>query len=141
MATPTTVADARNRALRTFLQGLGIDLLAAVAVTVYTVVSTGPNVVAWSVLGAAVCKTLLTSGASYVMRLKLDPLNPPVPTPLPPADPGPPAETPVPQGLMGHVGHRVVPQEPGVADHGEEGPRSEAARHAALNEPDTPPPR
>lgn len=165
-AAAVLTADARNRALRTFLQGLLLDVVVAVAVVVYTVVTTSGDSIAWGVLGAAVVKTLLTTVASYVMRAKLDPSG--VPTPLPPADPGPPAdETPELEqatvqtrtddepatevhGLVAQPAEYpptalipmrrpyagVVPQEDGVADHGEDGPRSEAARHARLNEPD-----
>lgn len=82
-------ADARNRALRAFLQGLAWDVLAAIAATIVAVV-TSADAIAWTVLGAAVVKTLLVSAASYVMRAKLDPSS--FPTPLPPSDPGPPVE-------------------------------------------------
>ena len=43
---------------------------------------------AWTVVGLAVAKSVLTAGASWVMRAKLDPSG--IPTPLPPADPGEP---------------------------------------------------
>lgn len=165
-ATSLTV-DARNRALRTFLQGLAWDLLTAVAVVVYTVAATGGDAIAWGVLGAAIVKTLLTTVASYVMRAKLDPSG--IPTPLPPASAGPPAD-PIPaasraeleqqpvvddepatdvQGFAAqHLGPPTslipgripyggfTPQQPDVADHADDGPRSEAARQARLNEPE-----
>jgi hypothetical protein len=63
-------SDAKNRAMRTFLQGLGIDLLIAIAGTAY-IVLTGEGF-GWAVLGTAVAKTALTTLASYVMRIKLN---------------------------------------------------------------------
>jgi len=66
-------ADARNRALRTFLQGLVLDVLLAVALVVYTAVSAGE--VDWRLLAAALVRTVLQTAASYVMR-KLKPPPP-----------------------------------------------------------------
>lgn len=74
--TPAPVkAAARERSLRTFLQGLGVDLLIAVAVVVLAQVpgadlSSGA---AWIALSLAVGKSVLMAAASYVMRLKLKP--------------------------------------------------------------------
>ena len=158
-AATALTADARNRALRTFLQGLAWDVLVAVAVVVYTVVTTSGDRIAWGLLGASIVKTLLVTVASYVMRAKLDPSG--MPTPLPPADPGPPAdETPelaptvqartdepaTVQGLVaqdppttlipGRNRYLLDPQQPDVADHADDGPRSEVQRQARLNEPD-----
>lgn len=83
-------ADARNRALRSIVQGLAVDVLVAVATALLlwlpdADLSSGE---AWIVLGVALAKTVMQAVASYVMRLKLD--GSPVPTPLPPADPGEP---------------------------------------------------
>jgi hypothetical protein len=61
--------DAKNRAMRTLIQGFFIDLLIASATTAYTLL-TGENF-SWAVLGLAVLKTLLTTATSYVMRIKL----------------------------------------------------------------------
>lgn len=102
--------DARNRALRTFIQGLFIDLLVAAAVTTWAIVNKNPDFT-WAILGTAVGKSLLTTAAAYIMRLKLDPSA--IPTPLPPDPPGAPAEPTV----IG--GHTIIPQEDGVADHGQ----------------------
>lgn len=82
-------ADARNRALRTFLQGLGIDLLVAVALVVHQV-ATDPSPVVWTLLGASLARTAAQTAASYIMRRFLDPSR--VPTPLPPDPPGHPAD-------------------------------------------------
>lgn len=81
--------DATNRALRTFLQGLGIDVLVAIAVTVYAVVS-DPAPIVWGVVGASLARSVVQAAASYVMRRFLD--GSAVPTPLPPAPVPPPTE-------------------------------------------------
>lgn len=79
--------DARNRALRTFLQGLALDVLLAVALVVAD--ATRSDEPDYRLLAAALVRTVLQAGASYVMRRVLDPSR--VPTPQPPRDPGPPA--------------------------------------------------
>jgi hypothetical protein len=77
--TPAEIhADAKNRSVRTLAQGLAIDLLVAVGATIVAVVATwdGDDILAlssWVVLGAAVGKSVLTAGASYLARLKLPP--------------------------------------------------------------------
>ena len=84
---PTILAaDARNRALRTFLQGLGIDVAVAVATVLYTWLNSDADLSsreAWVGVGILLGKTALTTAASYVMRRFLDSSS--VPTPLPPA--------------------------------------------------------
>lgn len=65
-AAPDVEADARNRALRTFVQGLALDLLLAVALTVGEAVEA--TSVDWRLLGLAVVKTAVTTAASYVAR-------------------------------------------------------------------------
>ena len=89
MPNPTLVADAKNRALRTFLQGLAIDLATALAalVLVWLPDADLSSRDAWLVLATGAARTVLGSIASYVMRLKLDAT---LPTPLPPANPGEP---------------------------------------------------
>lgn len=77
MTTPAVQQDARNRAFRTFAQGLGIDVAVGLA-TVLLIwlpeadISTRQ---AWTVLGITVAKTLLQTIAAYVMRLKVAPVN------------------------------------------------------------------
>jgi len=75
--------DARNRAVRTFLQGLGIDLLLAVAALVLANVDSITDRQGLTLFAIALGKTVVTTAASYVMRRFLD--DSPVPTPLPPA--------------------------------------------------------
>lgn len=80
--------DAHNRAWRTTIQGLALDVLIAVALVVYDLTgSTEPD---YRLLPALVAKTALHSAASYVMRAKLDPSR--VPTPLPPSPVAAPAD-------------------------------------------------
>lgn len=66
-----TNADARNRAWRTFLQGLALDVAAAVVMAV------APSLFGadfawtrdyWTALGLLAAKTLLQAGVSYWMR-------------------------------------------------------------------------
>lgn len=80
--------DAKNRAARTFLQGLAIDLAVAVAAFVLANVDSITDKQGLIVALAALGKTLVTTVASYVMRKYLDGSS--LPTPLPPADPGEP---------------------------------------------------
>jgi hypothetical protein len=63
-------ADARNRALRTFLQGLALDVALAVALIVYS--ATSAEHVEWRLLLLTLAKTAVQTAASYVMR-KLSP--------------------------------------------------------------------
>jgi hypothetical protein len=90
MTTPNLATDAQNRALRTFLQGLAIDLLTAVAAALLLWLPDADlsSRDAWIVLATGLARTILGTLASYVMRLKLDGSS--LPTPLPPSDPGEP---------------------------------------------------
>lgn len=83
-------ADAQNRALRTFLQGLATDVVAAVIMLLLPVLThaNGWGDFEWSVMGFLLLKTILVTGMSYAMRQWLD--RSPIPTPLPPSDPGEP---------------------------------------------------
>jgi hypothetical protein len=158
-ATLATKQDAQNRALRTFLQSLAVDVLIALGAVGYEVVSSSSDV-DWKLLGLLLAKTALTVLFSYLMRLKYDPLSPPLPDVLPPADPGPPADPS--QALTGrsggHAGHDYeadpfpetrmrravrppVPlppdlRTPGYAAHAHpEDVETEADRQARRNEP------
>lgn len=78
MSTTSTKVDAKSRAWRTFLQGFGIDIAVAVAAALLlwlpdADLSSGD---AWLVLGTALGKTVLTTAAAYVMRLKVAPPAP-----------------------------------------------------------------
>lgn len=80
--------DAKNRSLRTFLQGVAIDVAVAVAALVLASVDTITDKAGLILFFTALGKTVVTAIASYVMRQYLDRSN--LPTPLPPADPGEP---------------------------------------------------
>lgn len=84
--------DAKNRTLRTFLQGVGIDIAVAVAALVLAQVDTISDKQGLIVFFTALAKTIVMAIAAYVMRQFLD--RSAVPTPLPPADPGEPDATP-----------------------------------------------
>lgn len=75
--TDQAVADATNRSARTFLQGIAIDAAIAVALVLLAWLPDADlsSREAWTVLGVAVAKTLLTAVASYVSRLKMPPKN------------------------------------------------------------------
>ncbi len=90
MNAPVLAADARNRALRTLLQGLGITVLAAVVMVLLPLFTTasGWSDFHWSVIGFSLFQAGGAAVLSYLMRTVLD--RSAIPTPLPPADPGEP---------------------------------------------------
>ncbi len=59
-------ADARNRALRTFLQGLALDALLAVCLVVYDALQA--TTIDWRLLAVTAAKTALMTAVAYVMR-------------------------------------------------------------------------
>lgn len=66
---PSVAQDAANRAWRTFVQGLLLDLAgAAVAFLVVALTDVEWTLTYWQALGAALLKTLLTSAVSYAAR-------------------------------------------------------------------------
>lgn len=85
-------ADARNRALRTFLQALSVDVGVAVALLLLPVFTSADSWgdFQWQVLGFLLFKTIGVSVLSFVMRRYLDKTGA---TPVPPSDtlPGVPA--------------------------------------------------
>ena len=87
-------ADAGNRALRTFLQGLAYVVLFAVALVLYNAFrdNDGWSDFDWSALGFSVVQASVMAAFAYLMRAKLDSSS--VPTPLPPEYPGEPNEEP-----------------------------------------------
>ncbi len=91
MTTPALTTDARNRALRTFLQGLASDVLAAVILLVLPVFTNaqGWQDVDWKILGFLLAKTVVVTALSYVMRTWLDKRPDAL---LPPVNPGAPAD-------------------------------------------------
>lgn len=90
--------DARNRALRTFLQGLAVDLAVAVAALVLANVDTITDRQGLTLFAVALGKTVVTTAASYIMRRFVDGSR--VPTPLPPA-PVPAPNDDTPQTILG----------------------------------------
>ncbi len=75
-APEAVAADARNRALRTFVQGLGIDLLAAVCIVLLPAVSSIEWTSAyWLALGASVARSLVQALVSYVARFVVPPAD------------------------------------------------------------------
>jgi len=96
---PSSEADARNRGVRTFLQGLGIDIAVALVITL------GPLLVgsdfAFSrdyglTLGLLAAKTVVTAVVSYVTRKLLPPQFVPDREVRPAPDPPPTATQPGP---------------------------------------------
>lgn len=72
---PAAQAAARERAVRTFVQGLGLDVLVAVAAALLAWLPSADvtSSAAWLILGAALIKTVLQAAAAYVLRLKIRP--------------------------------------------------------------------
>jgi len=77
--------DAKNRALRTAMVGLAIDVLvgATLAVTSAFATANGWSDFQWALLGFSVAKSAVQAVGSFIMRRFLDLSS--VPTPLPPA--------------------------------------------------------
>jgi hypothetical protein len=73
---PSTSADARNRALRTFVQGLLFDVVLAVSVTLAAAIA-APDFVwsgtYWTALGLTLAKTGIMSATAYVARTMAPP--------------------------------------------------------------------
>lgn len=71
---PVVQADARNRAWRTLVQGLGYDVATAVVlVLVATVGDLQWTRAYWITLGLAVAKSAVLSGVAYFARLLVKP--------------------------------------------------------------------
>ena len=69
-----TIASAKNRSWRTFLSGMGLDIVFALV----AVVGTLGNVnffskAGWITLGVLVIKTVIQTAISYVARIKITP--------------------------------------------------------------------
>jgi hypothetical protein len=64
-------SDARNRALRTFLQGLAVDTSIVIALVLYNATSSNDfsfNGTYWAGVGVLLARNVIHSAASYVMR-------------------------------------------------------------------------
>ena len=68
--------DAGNRAYRSFLQGLAIDVLVAVSILAYNLSSTD-DPLSWYLVGASLLRTVVQSAAAYIMRAFLPGAAPP----------------------------------------------------------------
>jgi hypothetical protein len=74
---PTAQADATNRAWRTLVQGLLLDVLVAVVMAAATVVSDVEwTRVWWLALGGLLAKTAITAIVSYLARTLVPPRVP-----------------------------------------------------------------
>lgn len=71
---PLVQADARNRALRTLLQGLAFDVAAAVALVLFSAFSSAVSwdELDWSLIVFAVVKSGAIAALSYLMRTVFD---------------------------------------------------------------------
>lgn len=70
-----TRADAWNRAARTLWQGFGVDVCVAVGLGLAVLLETGDvmSPLFWGTLGVLIVKSVLTSAASYLTRLRVAP--------------------------------------------------------------------
>lgn len=78
MTNTAVQADAAQRAKRTFIQGIALDVAVAIAVALLAWLPDADltDRAAWIILGTSLAKTVLTAVASYVMRLKVRPDQP-----------------------------------------------------------------
>jgi len=75
-AAVVTAADARNRAWRTFWQGLGVDVGLAVLGAVMTALDAMPPTLSrayWLGLGVLVVKTAIQAAVAYASRKAIPP--------------------------------------------------------------------
>ena len=84
--------DAKNRAVRTFLQNMGVDAAVAVVTLLLPLVVRAGSFsdLDWRYIAFSVAKTVVLVVFSYVMRRFMDPSS--FPTALPPEYAGPPNE-------------------------------------------------
>lgn len=69
-----TSSDAKNRAWRTFLQGVGIDVAVSLVLFLYAATTDLQwTKMYWIILGLAFAKTLIQSAISSVMRRLVPP--------------------------------------------------------------------
>lgn len=86
MQSDTLKADASNRSVRTFVQGLGIDVAVGLALVLATffIDKNSWGEIEWAILTFSLAKSAVQAVAAYVMRLWLDRSS--IPTPLPPGE-------------------------------------------------------
>jgi hypothetical protein len=75
MVEPRRALDAKNRASRTALQGLAIDILVAVALFITWLLidaHSWDDLPAWQIIVFSLVKTILMAAASFAMRRWLD---------------------------------------------------------------------
>lgn len=91
MANELRTLDAKNRALRTFVQGLGIDVAVGLALVLGTYFMTAQSWgdVQWAILGFSLFKSVVQAVSAYVMRQWMDRKTDVL---LPPASAGPPVD-------------------------------------------------
>jgi hypothetical protein len=79
LPTPSTEADAQQRAFRTLVQGLGFDVLTGTTVALTAAVFGGIEWTQayWVALGLAVAKSAVVAAVSYLARKYVPPLKAP----------------------------------------------------------------
>lgn len=82
-------ADAKNRMTRSFLTGIGIDVLVAVVLTAAAVFTTndGWGTIEWAVVSYSFAKSIVQAVLAYVLRKWGDRVRQ-IPIPVPPAETG-----------------------------------------------------
>lgn len=85
-------ADAKNRALRTFIVNLVADVAVAIVLLLVTTFQDANSWgdIEWTVLGFSLAKTVVASAGSFILRRYIDPSG--IPTPLPPSPVPQPAD-------------------------------------------------
>lgn len=83
-------ADAQNRAVRTFLTGLAIDIAVAIAISLAAVFATagGWGDLQWALISFSFAKSIGQAVASYILRRFLDKTNVVPEAITPPAETG-----------------------------------------------------
>lgn len=68
-------ADARERAVRTLVTSLGVDVLVGVGIVASDWIGSADirSSAAWATLGVLVAKSAITAVASYLVRLRVSP--------------------------------------------------------------------
>jgi phosphoglycerol transferase MdoB-like AlkP superfamily enzyme len=85
-------ADAKNRAIRTLVQNLGVDVVVALVAVLLPVFQDANSFgdFEWAIIGFSLVKTFALTVFAFIMRRFLDASA--LPTPVPPEYPGEPAD-------------------------------------------------